>query len=673
MSDLLIEIGCEELPAVACREAEEQLPGLLGSALEAAGLTAGSTTVYVAPRRLVAIAHGLPEAKAAERVERRGPRADAPEQAREGFAKRNGLTAAELVEREGFLWALSEGEATPAAELVAGIVEAIAGGLQFSKTMRWDEGRFSRPVRWLVALLDGEVAAAQAFGLQSGNHSYGHRVLGGEVRLSGAAHYLEQVRSVKVVADAAERRELIEDGLNAVGEWIDPMGKMNEVVHLVEWPSVHVGRFDDRYLQLPLRVPVTAMQSHQRYFPLVSNGALEPRFAFVANGGDPEVVIRGNEDVLVGRLEDAAFAYRADVDRGLDTMLGELDRVSFLEGSGSLADKAVRVRALAAQLCERVDAEPEVRDAVLRAAELCKADLVSGLVAEFSDLQGYAGSVYARLAGEPAAVCDAIEEHHMPVEASGALPMSPAGALLAIADKADTVAVAFALGAQPTGSRDPYGLRRAAAGIVAIALDRGFELGLAELAGEAIQLLVSQGRELRRKPLEAVPDAVDFVLDRVEPVVAADGVTVEEMRAARGSGVTGPVPLAALSRALHRAAGSEHLAALKDAYGRCGRIAAKAAGEAAMTVDRSLFVDPAERELCAALTATDIEIADNAAQRDYDAALIAAGALVEPITRFFEQVLVMDPQKEIRANRLKLVTDVATSLRLLGDFEQLPG
>ena len=672
MPDLLIEIGCEELPAVACREAEDQLPGLLASALEAAGLTAESTAVYVAPRRLVAIAYGVPEAKAAERAERRGPKADAPEQAREGFARRHGLTAADLEEREGFVWAVTEGEATPAAELVGGIVDAVAG-IQFGKTMRWDQGRFSRPVRWLVAMLDGEVAPAGAFGLRSANLSHGHRVLGGEVRLTGAAHYIEQVRSVKVVADAAERREVIEAALNAVGEWIDPMGKMDEVVHLVEWPSVHVGRFDRRYLELPLRVPVTAMQAHQRYFPLVADGKLEPRFAFVANGGDPEVVVRGNEDVLVGRLEDAAFAYRADVARGLEAMLGELDRVSFLEGSGSLADKSVRVRALAAQLCERVDADPDVRDAVLRAAELCKADLVSGLVAEFSDLQGYAGSVYARLAGEPAAVCDAIEEHHMPVEASGALPTSQAGALLAIADKADTVAVAFALGAQPTGSRDPYGLRRAAAGIVAIALDRGFELGLAELAGEAIQLLVSQGRELRRKPLEAVPDAVDFVLDRVEPVVASEGVTVEEMRAARGSGVTGPLPLAALSRALHRAADTEYLAALKDAYGRCSRIAAKATGEAAMTVDRSLFVDPAERELCAALTATDIEIADNAAQRDYDAALIAAGALVEPITRFFEQVLVMDPQKEIRANRLKLVTDVATSLRLLGDFEQLPG
>ena len=673
MPDLLIEIGCEELPAVACREAEEQLPGLLGGALEAAGLPAESTAVYVAPRRLVAMAYGLPAEKAAERVERRGPKADAPEQAREGFARRNGLAAADLVEREGFLWALSEGEATPAAELVGGIVDAVVGGIQFSKTMRWDDGRFSRPVRWLVAMLDGDVAPAEAFGLRSDNLSHGHRVLGGEVRLTGAGHYVEQVRSVKVVADAAERRELIEAGLDAAGEWIDPMRKLDEVVHLVEWPSVHVGRFDDRYLELPLRVPVTAMQSHQRYFPMVSGGQLEPRFVFVANGGAPEVVIRGNEDVLVGRLEDAAFAYRADVERGLPAMLGELDRVSFLEGSGSLADKSMRVRALAAQLCERVDAEPEVREAVLRAAELCKADLVSGLVSEFSDLQGYAGSVYARLAGEPAAVCDAIEEHHMPVEASGALPMSVAGALLAIADKADTVAVAFALGAQPTGSRDPYGLRRAAAGIVAIALERGFELGLAELAGEAIQLLVSQGRELRRKPLEAVPDAVEFVLDRVEPVVASEGVTVEEMRAARGSGVTGPLPLAALSTALHRAASTEHLAALKDAYGRCARIAAKAAGESAVTVDRSLFVDPAERELCAALTSTDIDIADNAARRDYDAALIAAGALVEPITRFFEQVLVMDPQKEIRANRLKLVTDVATSLRLLGDFEQLPG
>ncbi len=398
-----------------------------------------------------------------------------------------------------------------------------------------------------------------------------------------------------MLADAAERRELIVEGLNAAGEWIDPMGKLDEVVHLVEWPTVLEGRFDERYLELPERVPITAMQSHQRYFPIVRDGRLDARFAFVANGGDPAVVAAGNEEVLVGRLEDAVFAHDKDQARGIAAMLAELPRVSFLEGAGSLADKAERVREISRQLCDRVEVEPPLREAVARAAELCKADLVSSLVAEFSDLQGYAGSLYARDAGEPPEVCEAIADHHLPIEAGGALPADEGAALLSVSDKADTVAVAFALGAQPTGSRDPYGLRRAAAGIVAIALERGYELGLVDLMAESVHMLVSQGHELRRKPLEAVPDAVDFVLDRVEPLMAEEGVTVDEMRAARGSGVTGPLPLAALCRALRDARGADWLAAVRDAYGRCIRITAKAAEQTASEVRTSLFEMDEER------------------------------------------------------------------------------
>ena len=366
--------------------------------------------------------------------------------------------------------------------------------------------------------------------------SRGHRFLGGEARIGSASTYLEDVRGVRVVADAAERRELITEGLDQGGEWIDPMDKLAEVTYLVEWPVVLEGSFDERYLLLPPRVPITAMQSHQRYFPVAGEGGgLAPRFLFVANGAaKPEIVIAGNEEVLVGRLEDASFAYERDLDRGIEAMLAELGRVSFLEGGGSLADKIARVGELAEPLCDRNEAGEDVRIAVLRAAELCKADLVSRLVSEFADLQGYAGSVYARQAGEPDQVCAAVEEHYMPVDAGGALPVGEAGALLSVADKVDTVAVAFALGHQPTGSRDPYGLRRAAAGTVAIVLERGYELGLPDLLGMSVAGLVRQGLELKRKPLEAVPDAVEFILDRVEPVLLAEGVTVEEVRAARG-------------------------------------------------------------------------------------------------------------------------------------------
>ena len=295
------------------------------------------------------------------------------------------------------------------------------------------------------------------------------------------------------------------------------------------------GRFDAGYLELPERVVITAMQSHQRYFPVRRVGApLEPRFLFVSNGGDPDVVRAGNEEVLVGRLDDAAFAHRRDLERGLEAMAAELHRVSFLEGSGSLADKVARLGPIVERLCDRNGLSDTVRAAAVRAAALCKADLVSGLVSEFADLEGYAGSIYAGAAGEDEAVCAAIEEHHRPREAGGELPASAAGAVLAVADKADTLAVAFRLGLEPTGSRDPFGLRRAAAGIVAIALDRGYRLDPHDLL---------EGR------------AAVFVLDRLEPPLLDEGVTVEEVRAARGSEATEPVEVAALARALHAFAG----------------------------------------------------------------------------------------------------------------------
>src|SRR3954467_3830250 len=656
MPDLLIEIGCEERPARACREAERQLPELLSSSLSEAGLESRAHRIHVGPRRLVAIRSGPPPRDAVA-SQQRGPRADAPEAARAGFARKHGMAAEELEQREGFVWAVSDGRAAPAAKLVPEAVHRVVAGLQFAKTMRWPGGRFSRPIRWLVVKLDDEVVEMELAGLASGGESRGHRSLGA-VRVGSAASYLDDLRGVHVLADAAERRELIVEGLNAAGEWIDPMGKLDEVVHLVEWPVVLEGRFDERYLELPERVPITAMQSHQRYFPIVREGRLDARFTFVANGGDAAVVAAGNEEVLVGRLEDAVFAHDQDRARGIAAMLAELPRVSFLEGAGALADKAEGGREISRQLGDRVEVEPPLREAVARAAELCKADLVSSLVAEFSDLQGYAGSLYARDAGEPSQVCDAIAEHHLPIEAGGTLPADEGAALLSVSDKADTVAVAFALGAQPTGSRDPYGLRRAAAGIVAIALDRSYELGLVDLMAESVHMLVAQGHELKRKPLEAVPDAVEFVLDRVEPVMLEEGVTVEEIRAARGSGVTGPLPLAALSRALRDARGSERLAAVHDAYGRCVRITARAADEAASELRTSLFEMDEERALCAALGGADIEIADAAAQRDYGSALNAARGLVDPINDFFDKVMVMAEDPAVRGNRLKLLLDV---------------
>ncbi len=637
MPDLLVEIGCEELPAAHCRIAEDALPGLFAAELARAGLTADSVGIHVAPRRLAIVAAGVPERREAERREVRGPRADAPEQARAGFARKHGADAASLEERGGFVWAITEEPSAPAVELLPAAIATAVAGLQLPRTMRWPGGRFSRPIRWLVAKLDGEVVAAEVAGVPASGESRGPRPGREAVPIGSAATYLDDLRAHGVIVDAGERRAAIVAGLDAAGGWTDPMGKLEEVVYLVERPRVVAGEFAATSLQLPERLPITAMQSHQRYFPVRGKGGeLEPRFLVVTNGGDDDVVRRGNEEVLVGRLDDARFAYSRDLEHGLLAMVRELDRVSFLEGGGSLAEKSARLEPLIERLCERNRLGEDIRTAALRAAALCKGDLVSRLVGEFSALQGYAGSVYAAQAGEPDEVCAAIAEHHKPDESGGELPANAAGAAVAVADKGDTLRVAFAAGLEPTGSRDPYGLRRAAAGLAAIALDRAWHVHLSELVGER---------------------AVGFVLDRLDPVLLEEGVAIEEVRAARGSGAAEPAELARLARDLHAFAGARR-DAVRDAYGRCARIAGDTPAGA---VDDALLSDPAERALAKALSA------------GAGATLDAAADLSPAVERFFEEVLVMSDDEAVRRNRLTLVANVRDRLRRLGDFAQLPG
>ena len=638
MPELLIEIGCEELPAVACQEAERQLsnlPALLADRFK----LASQVTVHVAPRRLAVIVHEFsPQA-----VPARGPRADAPPQAREGFARRHGLGPDQLEERDGFLWAVSEPDA---GEVAARVMDALVDELRFSKAMRWEGGRFSRPVRWLVAKLDDQVLPLEAFGLTAGGRSRGHRFNGGEVEIGSGSTYLEDVRSVRVMAGAGERRSHILEGLAEHGCPDPPAGLLEEVVYLVEWPQVWQGAFHERFLELPDRVVETAMMSHQRYFPVRQDGRLLPRFVFVANGGQQDVVVRGNQEVLVGRLADAEFAFATDLERGIGAMAAELDRVSFLEGSGSLADKTLRVRGLAEELARRLGVDDETRQAAVRAAELAKADLVSNLVGEFSALEGFAGSVYAARAGESEAVAAAVAEHHLPYGFGGAAPATAAGAIVSVADKADTLATAFRLGMEPTGSRDPFGLRRAASGLVAVVLERGWDVDVHELVAEA---------------------AVPFVLDRVEALLTEQGVAVEEVRAARGSGQVEPVAVARLARGLHDAVGPRR-DAIRDAYGRCRRIAGEAEPAA---IDVAALADPAERTLAGALEKAERRM-DQAAG-DVPAMLDAAEELVGPVNAFFEEVLVMAEDEAVRRNRLALVARVAACLGRLGDFDQLPG
>ena len=451
--------------------------------------------------------------------------------------------------------------------------------------------------------------------------------------------------------DQDERRRLIVEGLDAIGGWRDPAGVIEEVVFLVESPIVLAGSFDERFLELPPRVVETAMQSHQRYFPL--EGA---RFAFVANGGDPDVVVAGNERVLEGRLEDAHFTFERDVAKGIEALAAELGAITFVAGAGTFADKAARLQELVGELGGG--------EASREAARLAKADQAAELVREFPDLEGHIGAEYARLAGFPEGVCAGIEEQYLPDSAEGALPNTEQGRVLAAAEKIDNLTVSFALGQRPTGSRDPHGLRRAAIGLCRLAVEGGLEIDVAALVQRDLGLLVQQDATVTDDP----SDVADFVFERLEGLV---DVPVEFVRAARAGGVSELGAVAELARILAAEASSEDFERAYVAFDRSNRLAGRADGAAA-TLDPGLATDEAEKALIEVLSSASPRIEAAVSERDFQAAISAAAELGPPVDRFFDEVLVMAEDERVRANRLRLLLDVRDAVGALGDLSQIP-
>ena len=656
MPTLLFEIGCEELPASACYEAERQLPDLVRRHVPGAE----DVHVFVGPRRLAALIHDV-AAREEDRVERkRGPSETiafgedgAPTQAAQGFARTNGVSVDELEREEGFLWAVSRVEGRELADVLPEALAQVVRGLSFSKSMRWDESglRFSRPVRWLCAKLDERTVPVELAGIPTGGVTWGRRFVAGETALPRAQDYLDVLREAGVEPDAAVRRAEIERALDDIGDWSDPRGVLAEVVHLVEEPFVLTGRYDERFLALPLRVIETVMQSHQRYLPL-SPG----RFAFVANGGATDLVVAGNEAVLAGRLEDAEFSYGRDVELGIAAMAEKLDAITFHARAGTLADKAARLEAL----CELLGGGDPSREA----ARLAKADQASTMVHEFPELEGFMGGTYARLAGVPEAVAAAIEEQYLPDAAGGPLPQTAAGQVLAAAEKLDNLIVAFALGERPTGSRDPYGLRRAAIGLSRLAVEGALEIDVARAVEREVALLTEQGAEITDDP----SDVVDFVLERLEGILS---VPVEFVRAARASSVSELGAVARLAETLAAQADSETFGRAYTAYDRSNRLASKSDG-AAPALDPALATEDAERALLEALGAAAPRIESAVDERDFAAGVEAAADLGPPVDRFFDEVLVMAEDASVRANRLRLLTDVRDAVGMLGDLSQIP-
>jgi glycyl-tRNA synthetase beta chain len=617
MATLLIEVGCEELPASACREAERQLPELARRVL---GVEPSS--VLVTARRLAIVADDVPEQTADQWV--KGPPVEMRDKAAAGFAKRHGVAVEELEERDGFLGVAVAGK--PLAEMLPDQVDELVRSLGFSKTMRWDDSglRFPRPVRWRLAMLNATRIV--------GERSFGHRFSSGPIEIADAGGYAEALRAADVEPDTEERRGQIVTALDGLGDWTDPHGVLAEVVYLVESPVVLDCSFDEPYLQLPSRVVETTIQHHVRAFPLGAN-----RFAFVANGGDADTVRGGVENVVGGRLEDASFTFERDVKVGIDALAERLGAITFFQGAGSFADKTERL----AKLIEALGGG----EAALEAARLAKADQASELVREFPELEGHVGAEYARLAGYPEAVSAAIDEQYLPDAADAPLPATETGRVLSAADKIDTLNVSFGLGQRPTGSRDPYGLRRAA-------------IGLGRLATEGN---LSIPRELMD------PEVAEFVEERFEGLLTAP---VEYVRAARRAPVRDLGGVARLAEAL-AALPDERLGPIHTAYTRASRLAEKEQG-AAPELEPALLVEDAEAKVAAALERVDPELAAALDAGDFNAAVEAGAELGPLLDRFFEEVLVLADDRAVRANRLRLLLNVRDTLGRLGELSQIP-
>ena len=741
---LLIEIGCEELPYRFCESALRQLGGSEGEAGLAERLLAEARLlpkdfrrddlrVLVAPRRIAVLVREVPERQEAETQRSRGPRASvafgpdgAPTKAGEGFARGRGLTVADLGREtvDGVEFVVAEVEA-PRGQTLAVLPDLVArlvAGIQVPRGMRWGrrpEGaddflRFSRPIRWIVAKLGEETVRAPFYDLEIGEITDGHRVLGAPITIDDADHYERDLREQAVVVDQDERRRIVVAGLDAAakeagGLWFDPGDVLAEAVYLAEWPSVARGDFDERHLRLPRDVLVTAMQSHQRYFPVrTADDALLPVFLYVSNG-DPtaaDAITQGNQRVLDGRLADAEFAYDRDLAEGLPAMAGRLGAVVFHEKLGSLADKAQRLGGLVAGLAAGAAARGEAGapadvggapgaasaeaggngsassgpgDALSahlkRAAVLAKADLVSQVVIEFPTLQGAMGEIYARAAGEDEAVARAVGEQYLPLSATGAVPATLSGGLLAVAEKADNIAGAWIAGEKPSGSRDPYGLRRAAMGIVRIALAYSLRAPVRGLLESALDQYEAQGvAELSPGERASLLDEMQgFVFERLQALLLDEGLPFPVVEAALGA-AAGDVPaLAARARAFAALAGRDILEDAAVAYDRCASLAGKAgAGGAPQAPDPALFSDEAERVLATALAAAAPSVADALSHLEIESALAAAARLRPAVDRYFEDVLVMDPDEKTRDNRLAQLAAVTGLLGRIGALDRLP-
>ena len=687
---LLVEIGTEELPPKALRTLMQAFGEGLTAALDEAHLQHGDTHVFASPRRLAVIVDALEAQQQDRNVEHKGPpvkvavdKDGKPTAAALAFAEKCGVDVSKLgrnkTDKGEWLAfsAVERGQA--AAALLPAAIERALGGLPIPRRMRWGAGdaEFVRPVHWVIVLHGNDVVDTTIMGIRTGNETRGHRFhSSGPIVIANADAYLAALENDgRVIADFERRRGQIRDGVRTIaaaagGEIVDGESLYDEVAALVEWPVPILGSFDEQYLSLPREVVTSTLTGHQRYFPVAdTDGRLMPRFVTVANieSKDPDQVRDGNERVIRPRLADAAFFWDNDRRNTLASRADSLREVVYQRGLGSLHDKSRRIAALAEWAATALNVDGSNAG---RAATLAKCDLLTGMVGEFPDLQGTMGRYYALSDGEPEDVANAIGEHYLPRFAGDVLPETGAGQILSVADKIDTLAGVFALGKKPSGNRDPFGLRRAALGIVRTLIECHLDLDLKALIGEALALQPA-GKDDQRVAL--ADELYAFITERLRRYFLDrdSDLASETLEAVM---VRQPVSLVDFDRrlaAVQTFARLEQAESLAAANKRIANILRKAGDPEGLVVKKKLFEHEAEQRLASALTSAREKVAPLLGTRSYAESLNELADLKKPIDHFFDEVMVMTDDEAVKNNRLALLSEIRALFLDVADISRL--
>lgn len=686
----LMEIGLEEIPAHVVTPSAAQLVEKTEKFLKEQRMDFDEVQTYSTPRRLTVKVTGLADKQPDIQEEAKGPAKKIAydkdgnwSKAAQGFARGQGVSVDDIFFKElkgtEYVYVKKFIEGKAAADVMQGMRD-VAMDLKFPTMMRWGTNDFQyvRPIRWIVAMLDDQVIPFKILNIESGNVSQGHRFLGKPVELKSADDYVEALRSEKVIVDAVERKSMIRDQINDLAQknnWkiVIDEDLLEEVNNLVEYPTVFAGSFDEKYLSVPDQVLITSMKDHQRFFYVTDqNGKLLPNFVSVRNGNTEylENVVQGNEKVLTARLEDAKFFYEEDQKQSIADYVERLKKVMFHDKIGTIYEKMARVRLLAAQVGKFVGLNDQELADLDRAAQIYKFDLVTGMVGEFAELQGVMGEIYARLQGENDNVAAAIREEYMPTSAEGELPVTKVGAVLSIADKIDSIQAFFAAGMIPSGSNDPYALRRQALGIVRIALARNWKLSVPMML-KFVENAMNERPDLYKNimPGDEQKDMQQFIIDRLTQIMNGDKQLRHDVL---DTVVANPenafVDIEEAAKILGKHLEDDDFKETIEALTRVGRMAKKAPNfEDDAVLKAELFENESEKKLAEAVK----KVATAFEQADLEEKFNQLASLKDPITDYFDSTMIMAKDEDVKQNRLLQLKQIADLTKDFGELDNL--